>query len=324
MNEKRERGDGQIRVRGSRLQLRYYRHGERIEESTDFSDTPEGHKKAAKLLLKRLGEVAAGIARDSRGLRYEDLREAYLADYELASRKSLRRDKEGNLYLESVRRLDDFFAGFRAIEIDADVVRTFQRDLRTKGLSDGTANRSVSALRRMFKLAQRDGQLRNAPFFPMLAEAKPRKGTLPHDSYAALLKELPDYLRPVVAIGFRTGMRLGEILKLQWSNVLWLDRIIRLEDSKNNEPREIPFSGELETVLREQFAKRQEGCDRVCFRIDRRGQARPVGNFRKPWRRACVKIGVGRMEPVLDSAGQPVYAGAMHIRSRSRKWFTRV
>jgi integrase len=127
----------------------------------------------------------------------------------------------------------------------------------------------------------------------MLAEARPREGTLPHESYPALLKELPDYLRPVVAIGFGTGMRLGEILNLRWSDVNWLERIIRLEDSNNNEPREIPFRGELQTVLRDQFAKRQTDCDRVCFRVDRWGHARPIGNFRKPWRRACVKLQLG-------------------------------
>jgi integrase len=113
-------------------------------------------------------------------------------------------------------------------------------------------------------------------------------------------------------------MRLGEILNLRWSNVLWMDRIIRLEDSKNNEPREIPFSGGLETVLREQFAKRQEGCDRVCFRLDTRGHARSIGNFRKPWRRACVKIGAGSMEPVRDAEGRRVFDKPRYPRSKPK------
>jgi integrase len=82
-------------------------------------------------------------------------------------------------------------------------------------------------------------------------------------------------------IGYNTGMRLGEILGLRWKNIIWMDRVIRLEDSKNGEAPEIPFAGELETMLREQHARRQEGCDRVCFRIDRVGHARAIGNFRK-------------------------------------------
>ena len=319
---KRDRGEGSIRLRdgSSKLQLRYYRNGVRIEEPTPFSDTEEGWKKARKLLRKRLGEVAAGITRDSRGLRYEDLRDAYVDAYELSDRnKALRHGKEsGQPYLESVRRLDGFFEGFRAIEIGPDEIRQFQRDQRAAGLANGTINRSVAAVRRMFNLAAKEEKLRHVPHFPMLGEARPRNGTLPHGSYASLLKELPDYLRPVVTIGFRTGMRLGEILNLRWSNVLWLDSIIRLEDSKNGEPREIPFTGELETVLREQFAKRQVECDRVCFRVDRRGHARAIGNFRKPWRRACVKIALGRIEPVLGKDGQPVFEPKRNPHSKPK------
>jgi len=127
----------------------------------------------------------------------------------------------------------------------------------------------------MFTLAQRDRKIRNLPFFPMLSEAKPRKGTLPHEEYAEPLTALPDYLRPVVTVGFRTGMRLDEIVSLTWRNVDWIEKIIRIDDSKNSEAREIPFSEELETALHEQHAKRQDGCDRVCFRVNRLGTRSP-------------------------------------------------
>lgn len=308
-NGKRARGEGRLFLRGNVWWIQYYSRGAQIRESAGTDD----EKKAARLLRKRTGAVANGIAIDRRGLRYEDLRDSYLADYE--DRKSLRHDRDGNGYLECVRRLDAYFAGFRAVEIDADTVRAFHKDQREKGLANGTINRSVAALRRMFRLAQQDGKLRNLPFFPMLKEAKPRKGVLPAEKYPELLAALPEHLRSVVAIAFRTGMRLGEITGLSWSNILWMDRIIRLEDTKNNDAREIPFSGELETVLRDQFAKRREGCDRVCFRIDGSGRPRSVGNFRKSWRRACISVGLGKMEPKLDHAGQPIlerprYAGS--------------
>lgn len=45
-------------------------------------------------------------------------------------------------------------------------------------------------------------------------------------------------------------MRLGEIVGPTWKNVNWIEKIIRLGDTKNGEAREIPFSGELEIVLR--------------------------------------------------------------------------
>jgi integrase len=302
---KRARGEGRVFRRGKVCWIQFYDHGLQIRESAGTED----EKKAGKILRKRLGEVAAGIQRDTRGLRYEDLRESYYSDLVSGSSKSLRFDADRKPYLEAVRRLDQFFEGYRAVEVDADQVRKFHLEEKQRGSSNGTINRSVACLRRMFTLAQRDGKMRTAPFFPMLPEAKPRRGTLAQDKYTALLAELPSYLRPVTAIGFRTGMRLGEILGLTWQNVNWLERIIRLEagTTKNDEAREIPFRGELETVLKEQYAARQEGCDRVCFRIDRLGHARPVGNFRKAWRRACVKVGLGKWEPELDpKTGEPI------------------
>ena len=139
----------------------------------------------------------------------------------------------------------------------------------------------------MFRLANRDKKITNLPYFPALPESKPRTGTLPQEKYSALLAVLPPYVRPVLTIAYRTGMRLGEILGLTWSNIDWMGSVVRLEDTKNGEPREIPFTGELETVLRQQFQKRQERCDRVCFRVARCGHAVPIRDFRHAWHRAC-------------------------------------
>jgi integrase len=147
-----------------------------------------------------------------------------------------------------------------------------------------------------------------------IEDCRPRQGTLPHDKYAAL----PEYIRPVVAIAYATGLRRSEILGLRWSNIKWMDSIIRIEDSKNGDRREIPFGGQLETLLKGQFANWQEGCDFVCYRVNRLGHAQRVGNFRKVSSRACVKLGLGKMEPVMDAAGNPVFEPRRYEHSKSR------
>jgi hypothetical protein len=180
---------GQRPLRDSSRRLRpHYRNGAQVRESAGTDDD----KKARNLLRKKLGAVANGIVQDSRSLRYEDIRDAYMDDYVTNGKKSLRRDRQGVAYLESVRRLDDFFAGYRAVEIDADLMRRYQREQQNSELSNASINRAVSSLRKMFTLAQRDGRIRNLPFFPMLPESRPRQGTLPHDKYAALLAALRD------------------------------------------------------------------------------------------------------------------------------------
>jgi integrase len=230
MNERKQvRGHGRVFLRGNIWWCQFYDHGRQRREST--GETEE--RKALKFLDKCRGEVQAGIVRDKRKLRYEDLRDSYLESCEMSELKSLRRTADGKVYLESVRRMDDFFAGCRAVEITPDLMRKFQREMKAKGYSNGSVNRSLASLRKMFSLAARDGKLHHLPFFPMLKEAKPRKGTLSREGYEELVKALPAYLKLPVVIAFSTGMRLGEIKKLTWKeNIKWLDKIIRLEDSK--------------------------------------------------------------------------------------------
>ncbi len=70
-----------------------------------------------------------------RSVTYESLRQSYYADYETNARKSLHRDKDGNPYLDKVARLDSFFTGYRASDIDADLIRNFIADQQKKGLA---------------------------------------------------------------------------------------------------------------------------------------------------------------------------------------------
>jgi integrase len=246
-----------------------------------------------------IGEVAAGIHADTRRISYEELRETFYKDYEVNKRKSLRRDKNGNSHLDKVARLDGFFAGYRASEIDADMIRKFIDEQQKKGLANGTINRSISALRRMFNLAKHDGKIRELPYFPTVKEAAPRQGFFEGEQYDTLSRALPDYLRLTLALGYYTGMREGEVLGLKWSQVDFLSNVIRLRagTTKNDEGREIPIVPQLRVLIDEQHARRQPECEHVCFRIDRVGRAEKIRGFRKACYSACCRSGLGKMEP---------------------------
>jgi integrase len=295
----RTRGTGRLFLRGSIFWCQFYSRGQQIRVSTGETD----EKRAGKFLKRKLAEVETGTHVDSRNLRYEDLRASYMADYETNGRKSLHRDAKGRAYIDCVERLDAFFPGYKACEIDADAVRRFQANQRSKGLSNGSVNRSVSALRRMFSMAKREGRLRDVPYFPFLKEAAPRAGFVEHADYERLFAALPDYLRVVLALGFWTGMRRAEILGLQWRQVDFIAGSITLRagETKNDDGRTIPIAAPLRGLLLEQRNKRQPGCDYVCFRLDRRGVARKIGNFRKIWQSRCVKLGLGKMEPAGET-----------------------
>ena len=172
-----------------------------------------------------------------------------------------------------------------------DAIRQFIRKRQEEGAANGTINRSLALLRRMFWLAVEDGKLRSVPHFPMLKEAPPRKGFLEHSDFKGLRQELPEYLRAPATMAYYTGMRLGEILGLRRDNVDFQSNEIRLEPgtTKNDEPRTIPLIGELPEMLR---IEREKNPD-ADFIFARDGQR--IASFRKAWKSACKRAGLNRL-----------------------------
>src|SRR5215469_955545 len=75
----------------------------------------------------------------------------------------------------------------------------------------------------------------------MLKENNVRKGFLIHDQYTLVRNALTEYLKPVLAMGYFTGMRQGEILPLRWEQVSLTDSQVLLDPkiTKNDEPRPV-------------------------------------------------------------------------------------
>jgi integrase len=282
---RRQRGEGRIyRRNNSRFWwIQYYVSGRRVFESS-HSDR---ESVAKHLLRQRLCEVAAGIAPPARAGRvtYEELRDALFADYAANSRKWLRKGKESNHYIGGVPELDKFFGGYRVANITTDSIRSFIRKRQEEGAANGTINRSLALLRRMYRLAVQDRKIRYVPHFPMLREALPRKGFLEYADFQKLRMELPEYLRPIATMGYYTGMRRGEILGLIWRNVRLLDGEIRL-DPGNDEPRTVPLVRELLEMLRIEQQKNPVG--EFVFMRDRER----IGSFNKAWKSACKRSGL--------------------------------
>jgi integrase len=217
---KRARGTGRWFLRGRVAWIQYSVRGRQVRESTGIEiDCEADEKKVEKLLRKNIGDVEAGVYRDTRRVIDESLRQSYYVDYENNERKSVRRGKEGKPLLSAVARLDKFFSGWRASEIGAYLIRKFIRDQQGRGLSNGSISRSLSALRDMFHLAVKDEKLQHVPHFPMLKESAPRQGFFERSQYDALSLAPPGYLRLPLVLGYFTAMRLGEILSLEWSQV---------------------------------------------------------------------------------------------------------
>ncbi len=275
---------GSIYQRGNIYWIKYYRDGKPYRESSKSNREAD----ARRLLHKREGEIAEG---KRPGLyfdrvRFDELAEAFLTDYVINRRRSLDRAQ-----LTVNGHLAPFFSGMRVASITTPAINDYIVHRLKEGAANATVNRELSALKRMFTLAMRATPPRVSfiPYIPMLAENNTRKGFFEHDEFVALRDVLPDYLKNLVTFAYLTGWRRREITDLTWERVDLEHGTVRLEaeNSKNQEARTIYTDGEILSLLKDQFRRRQLGCHFVFHR-----QGNQIKSLQKAWRTACRKTGL--------------------------------
>lgn len=107
----------------------------------------------------------------------------------------------------------------------------------------------------MFTLAVQAGKLHAKPHFPMLREDNIRRGFFEREQFEAVRDHLPEPLQAVVTFAYLTGWRVpSEILGLEWRQVDWSGRVVRLDPgtTKNGDGRSFPFTAALERLLKDQ------------------------------------------------------------------------
>ena len=245
---------GSIYQRGNIYWIKYYRAGKRYQESSKSTKESD----AIRLLKRREGDIVANrfFGLKPEKVRYEELAEDFLNDYKVNRKRSLERAEM------SLNRLKGYFEGMRAIDITTDRIKAYILQRQGKGAENGTINRELAALKRMFHLAGQmtPPKVTSIPYIPHLEENNVREGYFEHHEYLALRKALPTYLKPVVSMAYHTGMRKEEVLGLQWSQVDLMEGKINLKaaDTKNKESRVIYMEGELLEVIHFQRALREE------------------------------------------------------------------
>jgi len=87
-----------------------------------------------------------------------------------------------------------------------------------------------------------------------------------------------------------SGWRVSEMRALEWRDVDSAGKVVRLrpEISKNKDGRVLPLHGELIDVIERARARRVVGCPFV-FHLN----AKPIGDFRKSWRKTCKEAKLG-------------------------------
>lgn len=296
MQEKSNRawGDGCTYLRGKTYWVAFYKNGRLIRESAKTSDPEQALKHLRK--CTKAADKAEGA-----GLDYmtSKLRKRSISDLIAALRTHF--ENEGQLspqMLSNLKRVDQDFGMYRALALTAEEVDGYiQRRLAAED-KPASINRITQVLKQAYTFAKFPQQM--IPDIRKLSEeGNERKGFFSPAEIERVMESLPKYLQPFTRFGWLTGMRKGEISSLEWADIDGDVIVLQAEDSKNHKARIIPIVDEVAEVVEE--------C-RKAREIRRRGQVvtisnllfhtpagKPIKEFRKTWRRACCKAGVGEM-----------------------------
>jgi len=304
---KRSNGEGSIlKLKGCRFwYAQYYSNGRQIRISTKTEVRAEALAFLRKLMADRDNGLAP--ATDVRKVKYEDLRTLLLDSYTAQGRKSLMTRANGDETIPGLKACDEFFKDMRAVQITPDTVRRFVASRRHE-VGNAAINRSLACLRRMLNLAKRDGKIRDVPYIEFQKEPPARKGFLELEKFEELLRLLPTHLRPLVVFLYYCGVRIGEALQIEWSQVNLDARLIRLEaeQTKTSEARVLPLPSVLMNMLFD------------VPEIERTGRVFDGTNLKKSWVKSCVLAGLGTLTKVEGRPYDPHYSGlTLHDLRRS-------
>jgi integrase len=272
--------------------VQYYRNGKVFRECTHTDS-----KTKAQNTLKRLVGMkdTEFISPTERRVTVDDLVDDVLVWYRTVKKMPTYADEsetKWNLHLKP------FFGNMRCSQVTTESLRRYRKERMSEGNppSSTTVNRELQVIRKAFKLAveSKPPKVQTVPRFEMASEDDNKRMTFIPEEDKQKLRDAASldtakngskmkglYLKCFVELLFSFGWRKGELTSLTVADVNIAEGFIRLEDSKNGEPREVPLTPNLKVLLEAVITGRKS--DESLF---------PVKDMRHAWKRLCKNAGV--------------------------------
>lgn len=230
----------------------YVRHRKRSLDNTRAG--AQAYEAALRAALARGEDIAPTKKQEAT---FADFAWRWLDTYARANNKpSEVRAKRSVLGVHLVPR----FGALPLPQVSGMAVEAFKGEQRGKGLAAKTVNNQLAVLRRCLRSAEEWGLLQKAPAIKALRAAQPPLRWLDASEQERLLRasrSLPAWA-PAVLLALRTGMRLGELLGLDWDDIDWERRTVTvrrsfvagvLDSPKNHRTRHVHLPSDAAAAL---------------------------------------------------------------------------
>ncbi len=171
---------------------------------------------------------------------FKDMAERFMKEYAPVVSSSMQIS-----YTTSLNHFNPFFKETNLLSITPKAISRYKVLRTDEGASPATINRELAMLSKAFSLAVKDWEwIKENPVSKVQKEKVDNKRDrwLNKDEEKQILDNSPDWLREIVTFGLHTGLRLQEILSLEWSRVNLFRRTILIKETKNGNPKTLPLN----------------------------------------------------------------------------------
>jgi site-specific recombinase XerD len=221
-------------------------NGKKIQRSLGTGD-----KKVARAIEAKIRtEMAEGKYYErliGQNKTFKDMMEKFMKDY--APTVSMNTQEGYKYYLKNLNR---FFGNPGLMSITPRIVSKYKLYRREYGASPSTTNRELYMLSKAFSLAVKEWEwLKDNPVSRVQKERENNAVDrwLTEHEERRLLENSPEWLRDIIVFALNTGLRLSELLSLEWSRVNLLRKTILIRETKNNKPHMLPLNSIALNVL---------------------------------------------------------------------------
>jgi integrase len=290
-----QNGLGRIYRKGGSLRwmMELWHQGRQYRKAAETHDEDE----ARSALGKWRDEVKRGTyVPEARQIMFADLERLALEDYAAEKRRSTRTLRNNIAHLREV------FGVTRGVDISTPRIAWYIARRRKESAAPATIKKELNSLSLLLRCARTfyGGAFMHRVEFPRVTVPKQtrRKGFFEPDALRAVLQHLSPMHRVVVEFLSLTGWRLGEAVALEWRSVNRSSGIIRIEDTKSDEPRTLvyksdPQLAELIRARREAVTEVERKTQRVVRYVFCNSEGEPfLTGFHPAWNRARKKAGL--------------------------------